>query len=256
MSWIKPNFLWMMYRCGWATTVMSAQVRPAQTRFTRLIFMSEQLWNAVDDYFAPLLGEDDALRAAVQDSIAAGLPAISVAPNQGKLLHLLARMTGARRILEVGTLGGYSTIWLARALPHNGKIITLELDQHHADVARTNVDRAGVGDLVDIRVGPAVDTLSTLADEGPFDLAFIDADKQSNPAYFAAALAMSRPGSMIVVDNVVRDGTVIRADADEASQGVRRLAELVAAESRVDATVIQTVGSKGYDGLMLALVKS
>jgi predicted O-methyltransferase YrrM len=192
-------------------------------------------------------------------STEAGLPAINVAPNQGKLLHLWARMVGARSILEVGTLGGYSTIWLARALPDGGRLISLEADARHAEVARANIARAGLQAVVEVRLGMALDTLPELAAEGrePFDFVFIDADKPNNAAYFDWALTLSRPGSIIVVDNVVRDGDVIDADSDSSTvQGVRRLLERIAAEPRVSATAIQTVGAKGYDGFAIALVTS
>jgi predicted O-methyltransferase YrrM len=190
-------------------------------------------------------------------STEAGLPAINVAPNQGKLLHLWARMVGARSILEVGTLGGYSTIWLARALPAGGRLVTLEADPHHAEVAAANLDRAGVGDVVDIVVGRALDTLPVLAEEGrgPFDLTFIDADKSSNADYFRWAVQLSRPGAVVMVDNVVRGGAVTDADSDDPSVvGTRRLFEAVAAEPRVSATAVQTVGSKGHDGFLLAVL--
>jgi predicted O-methyltransferase YrrM len=180
-----------------------------------------------------------------------------VAPNQGKLLHLWARMIGARSILEVGTLGGYSTIWLARALPPGGRLVTLEAEPRHAEVAVANLERAGVADRVDVVVGKALDTLPVLADEGrgPFDLTFIDADKQGNADYFQWAVRLSRPGSVIVVDNVVRQGSVLDAGSDDpAVVGTRRLFEVVAAEPRVTATAVQTVGSKGHDGFLLALV--
>ena len=177
---------------------------------------------------------------------------LSVSPAQGKLLHLLARSIGARRILEVGTLGGYSAIWLARALPPDGRLITLELDAHHAEVARANLEQAGLSDRVDVLVGRAVDTLAGLDDT--FDLVFVDADKPSNADYVQAALRLTRPGSVIVVDNVVRGGAVVDPDGDANVQGVRRLNDLLAAEPRLDATTIQTVGSKGYDGFTLALV--
>lgn len=220
--------------------------------------MSHESWAAVDDYLAATLVQGDAaLAAALADSAAAGLPEISVTPSQGKLLHLLARAQGATRILEVGTLGGYSTIWLARALPPGGRLVTLEVDPKHAAVAQANLDRAGVADVVEIRLGPALDTLPKLASEAPapFDFIFIDADKPSNPDYFAWALRLTRRGSLIVVDNVIRNGAVVdAASTDPAVQGVRRLNELMAAEPRVSATAIQTVGGKGYDGFALALV--
>ncbi len=220
--------------------------------------MTQELWTAVDSYITDLLvGPDPALEAALRDSAAAGLPAINVTPNQGKLLQLLARVQGARNILEVGTLGGYSTIWLARALPADGRLITLEVDPKHAEVARANLARAGLSGVVELRLGPALETLPQLAAEGrgPFDLVFIDADKPSNPDYFQLALKLSRRGSLIVVDNVVRKGAVIEADNDDpAVRGVRRLYEVMAAEPRVSATAIQTVGGKGYDGFSVALV--
>ncbi|WP_437562717.1 O-methyltransferase [Sorangium sp. So ce542] len=220
--------------------------------------MAQEQWSAVDRYITDLLVPPDAaLDAALEASAAAGLPPINVAPNQGKLLNLLARIHGARTILEIGTLGGYSTIWLARALPAGGRLITLESEPKHAEVARANLDRAGVADRVELRLGRALDTLPKLAAEGrgPFDLIFIDADKPSNPDYFAWALKLSRRGSVIVVDNVVRRGAVVDPEsADPNVQGVRRLYELLAAERRVSATAIQTVGAKGYDGLAVALV--
>ena len=220
--------------------------------------MNQQTWTAVDRYVDDLLvGHDAALEAALQASAKAGLPAINVAPSQGKLLNLLARVLGARAILEIGTLAGYSTIWLARALPADGRLVTLEIDATHAEVARANIAHAGLSQRVQLRLGPALDTLAQLAAEraGPFDLSFIDADKPNIPAYFKWALQLSRPGSLIVVDNVVRDGAVIEAASLDASvQGVRRLNELMASEPRVSATTIQTVGAKGYDGFALALV--
>ncbi len=220
--------------------------------------MDKEKWTAVDRYITDLLvPADAALEGALKDSEAAGLPHINVAPNQGKLLWMLARIHGARNILEIGTLGGYSTIWLARALPADGKLITLEIDARHAEVARTNIDRAGLASKVELRLGKASDSLAKIEAErrGPFDLIFIDADKPSNPDYFQWALKLSRPGSLIIVDNVVRDGEVINAASTDASvQGVRRFNELLAAEKRVTATAIQTVGSKGYDGLAFALV--
>ena len=220
--------------------------------------MTEDLWNAVDRYLADLLvAPDAALEAALAASAAAGLPPISVSPTQGKLLHLLARAIGARNILEIGTLGGYSTIWLARALPQGGRVISLEVDARHAEVARANLTRAGLDNVVEVRLGMALETLPRLAAEGRelFDLVFIDADKPNNAAYFDWALRLSRPGSIIVVDNVVRGGDVIDAESDSAMvQGVRRFLERLAAEPRVTATAIQTVGSKGYDGFAIALV--
>ncbi|GAA1302856.1 O-methyltransferase [Streptomyces sanglieri] len=215
-------------------------------------------WTEVDDYFNGLLvGPDEALDAAVEASDGAGLPAMQVAANQGKLLNLLARLQGARTVLEIGTLGGYSTIWLARALPEGGKVVTLEADPVYAEVARANIERAGLADVVEIRVGRALDTLPEMAEEGcgPFDVVFIDADKPSNPDYLAWSLKLTRPGSLIVADNVVRDGEVVDGTSDDPKvQGVRRFTELVAAEPTLSATALQTVGSKGYDGLMMALV--
>ena len=213
-----------------------------------------KLWDNVDRYISETLVQPDAaLAAALEASDAAGLPAISVSPAHGKLLWLLARTIGAKRILEIGTLGGYSAIWLARGLAPGGRLVTLEALEKHAAVARKNLARAGLADVVEVHVGPALDTLPGLA--GAFDLTFIDADKQNNAEYFRWALKLSRPGSLIVVDNVVRDGAVIDARSrDAAVQGVRRLYELIAAEPRVAATAIQTVGAKGYDGFAIALV--
>jgi predicted O-methyltransferase YrrM len=218
--------------------------------------MDRERWTAVDEYLATLLvPSDPALDNALAASAAAGLPPIAVAPNQGKLLHLLAKLAGARSILEIGTLGGYSTIWLARALAPGGRVITLEADPRHAEVARANLEAAGLAGSVELRVGRALDTLPSLS--GPFDLTFIDADKENNAAYFRRALELSRPGGVIVVDNVVRGGAVIDAGSDDpAVRGVRELHDVVAAEPRVDATAVQTVGSKGYDGFTVALVSS
>jgi predicted O-methyltransferase YrrM len=217
-------------------------------------------WTAVDDYFAQLVVRaEPVLEAAVEANARAGLPAHDVSASQGKLLHLLALVQGSRTILEIGTLGGYSTIWMARALPTDGRLVTLEADPVHASVARANLAAAGLADRVEIRVGGALDTLPALADEGlgPFDLVFIDADKVHNPEYLAWALKLTRPGSVIVADNVVRDGAVIDAGSDDPSvQGIRRFTELLAAESRLSATAIQTVGTKGYDGFVLAVVTS
>ncbi|MCU0463604.1 MAG: O-methyltransferase [Anaerolineae bacterium] len=221
--------------------------------------MSQTQWTAVDHYFSQhLMPPDPVLESALTDSDAAGLPQINVAPNQGKLLYLLAQMQGARRILEIGTLGGYSTIWLARALPTDGgQVVTLEYSLKHADVARANLTRAGLIDKVDVRVGSALESLPALQTEGiePFDFVFIDADKPNNTPYFEWALRLTRPGSVIVMDNVVRDGAVIDADSTDPNvKGVRGFVERVAAEPRVSATAIQTVGAKGYDGLMLIRV--
>ncbi|HZZ33850.1 MAG TPA: O-methyltransferase [Phenylobacterium sp.] len=215
--------------------------------------MSASDWTKVDDYLAAaVLAPDPVLEQVLADSAAAGLPAIAVAPNQGKLLQLLAQMVGADRILEIGALGGYSTIWLARALRANGRLVTLEYEARHAEVARKNIARAGLGDQVEVKVGAAVDILPTLS--GPFDLIFIDADKASNPDYFASALRLSRPGTVIVVDNVVRGGAVIDAVGDANVQGIRRMFDMIAAEPRVSATAVQTVGSKGWDGLCIIRV--
>jgi predicted O-methyltransferase YrrM len=220
--------------------------------------MTQELWTAVDSYICGLLvPPDEALAAAQRATEAAGLPAIAVSAAQGKLLHLLARLQGARNILEIGTLGGYSTIWLARALPAGGRLITLELDPKHAEVARNNIAFAGLAGAVEVRLGKALDSLPVLAAESPdpFDMIFIDADKENNPAYFEWALKLSRKGTLIFVDNIVRDGKVIdAANTDPSIHGVRRLNEMLAAESRVSATEIQTVGSKGYDGFALILV--
>ncbi len=220
--------------------------------------MTHDLWTTVDHYIAGLfVAPDPALDAALQASAEAGLPAIHVSPNQGQLLTILARSVGARAILEIGTLGGYSTIWLARALPPDGRLITLEANPRHAEVARANLARAGLADQVEVRVGPALDTLPGVAAEGhpPFDLVFIDADKPGYVAYLAWAMRLTRPGSLIIADNIVRDGEVINADSDDDSvQGARRFNAALAAEPRVLATGVQTVGSKGYDGLAIALV--
>lgn len=220
--------------------------------------MSETIWTAVDAYYSDLFSPPDAaLEAALQDSEAAGLPPISVSPNQGKLLMLLAQLQQAQRILEVGTLGGYSTIWLARALPDNGRLVTLELSSRHAVVARANVARAGLAERVTVRVGPAAESLAQLAAEGagPFDLVFIDADKPTTADYYTWARTLTRPGALIIVDNVVRGGAVVDADSTDASvQGIRRFNERVAEDAGVSATAVQTVGSKGYDGLALIRV--
>jgi predicted O-methyltransferase YrrM len=222
--------------------------------------VSRERWEAVDRYVTErLVGPDPALDGALRANAEGGLPAIDVSAPQGRFLELLARISGARRILEVGTLGGYSTIWLARALPPDGRLVTLEVDAHHAEVARANLERAGVADRVDLRVGPALDALPRLAEEGagPFDLTFIDADKPSTADYFAWALKLSRPGSLIVVDNVIRGGGVTdQGNTDAKVKGVRRCLEMMAAEPRVTATAIQTVGGKGYDGFAVAVVTS
>jgi predicted O-methyltransferase YrrM len=220
--------------------------------------MTQDQWSAVDRYINEMLiPSDPALDAALEASSAAGLPAYAVSPSQGKLLYLLAQIQGARNILEIGTLGGYSTIWLARAMQPGGRLVTLEADSKHADLARANIARAKLSHVVELRLGAALDTLPQLVAEGrgPFNLIFIDADKQNNPGYFAWALKLSRKGSVIIVDNVVRDGAVLDpSSTDRDIQGIRRLNELLAAEPRVTATAIQTVGNKGYDGFTLILV--
>lgn len=215
-------------------------------------------WSAVDRYFADRLApSDDILESVLAANAAAGLPPHDVSPLQGRLLELLVRLTRASRILEIGTLGGYSTIWMVRALSDGGRIVTLEADERHAAVARGNFERAGLSDRIDLRVGPALSTLPAFEGEklGPFDLVFIDADKPSNPDYLAWALKLTRPGSLIVGDNVVRDGAVIDAQsADPRVQGVRRFTDMIAEEPRLVATALQTVGSKGWDGFAMALV--
>jgi len=222
--------------------------------------MDQARWSDVDQYLdEAVVGSDAALDAALADVAAAGMPAISVSPALGKLLHILARTVGARRILEVGTLGGYSTIWMARAVPADGRVVTLEIDPSNAAVAAASIARAGVADRVDIRIGRGVDSLASLMAEGvePFDMVFIDADKQSNPEYVAWALRLTRVGSVIIVDNVVRGGAVAdAATTDPSILGIRRMNEMIAAEPRLLTTAIQTVGSKGYDGFAIALVIS
>jgi predicted O-methyltransferase YrrM len=221
-----------------------------------MVIMTERVWNNVDDYInGMLVGPDEALDGALAASDAADIPQIAVAPNQGKMLNLIARIHGASKILEFGTLAGYSTIWLARALPEGGRLITLEADPRHAEVAARNIAAAGLADRVEIKIGKALDTLPSLAGEGPFDLFFIDADKVNNPAYVRWALDHSRPGTVIIVDNVVRSGLVVEADSTDPSiVGTRELFALLAKEPRVSATVVQTVGGKGYDGFALVLV--
>jgi predicted O-methyltransferase YrrM len=215
-------------------------------------------WAAVDKYVGGLIAHSDpVLDQALADSAAAGLPEIQVSPIQGRFLMILAKSHGARKILEIGTLGGYSTIWLARALPKDGRLVTLEYEPRHAEVARANLARAGMAKIVDIRLGRGLDTLPDLEREGlgPFDLIFIDADKEGYPDYLGWALKLSRPGTLIVADNVVRKGAVADASSkDPLVAGIRRFLELVAAEPRLSATVLQTVGSKGHDGFLLALV--
>lgn len=220
--------------------------------------MSQSTWSAVDDYISSLyVPSDPALEAALITSDAANLPAINVAPNQGKLLMLLAMMHGARTILEFGTLGGYSTIWLARALPADGRVVTLEYDPKHAAVARENIARAGFADRVEVRVGKALDLLPEIEAEGlhPFDFFFLDADKPNNPAYLEWSIKLSRPGSVIIADNVVREGAVLDTKSSDASvQGIRRFNERFASHPRIQATAVQTVGSKGYDGFAIGIV--
>jgi predicted O-methyltransferase YrrM len=225
--------------------------------------MSQELWATVDRYIGDrLLPADDALDTALAASAAAGLPPIAITPNQGKLLELLTRIHGAESILELGTLGAYSTIWLARALPPGGRLVSLETDPRYAEVAAGNLANAGLTEVVDLRLGPALDTLPELLTEGagPFDLIFIDADKQNYPGYFEWALKLSRPGSLIIGDNVVRGGAILDPDSSDprvgngVGQGIRRFYEMLAAEPCVSATAIQTVGAKGHDGFVLALV--
>jgi predicted O-methyltransferase YrrM len=229
--------------------------------------MTQELWSAVDDYIVEhLIEPDPALDAALTDSAAAGLPPIAVTPNLGKLLQLILRLAGARTVLELGTLGGYSTIWLAGALPADGRLVTLEANPDYAALAQANIERAGYDELVEVRVGPALETLPLLEEEGagPFDAVFIDADKKNNPGYLEWALRLSRPGTLIVVDNVVRAGAVLDADAEdpsgggiETTRGVRRTYEMLAAGvggGAITATAVQTVGSKGHDGFVLAIV--
>jgi len=220
--------------------------------------MSRERYAAIDAFLVDaLVGDDPALTAALEANARAGLPSIDVAPNQGKLLHLLARVSGAQRILELGTLGGYSTIWLARALPAGGALVTVEADPRHAEVARDNLSRAGVDALVDLRVGPGLEVLPALAAESPepFDLIFVDADKASTADYVRWALDLGRPGALLIVDNVVRGGAIIdEGDPGPSVAGIRRFFALAAAEPRLDATAIQTVGLKGHDGFALAII--
>lgn len=220
--------------------------------------MGEKTWASVDDYIVDALFEaDPALDAVLATNRDQGLPAIDVSPAQGKLLSLLARMQGARIVLEIGTLGGYSTIWLARGLPADGKIVTLELDPHHARVARSNFERAGVSERVELRIGPALESLAALnaEDAGPFDLIFIDADKPNNPHYLSWAMRLSRPGTVIVCDNVIRDGAVLDDDGHDANvEGARAAFSFIGSDKRLDGTAIQTVGAKGYDGFAIAIV--
>ena len=220
--------------------------------------MSQELWSAVDQYIDDKLElSDPVLGAALTANTEGGLPAIDVTASQGKFLFMLARLARARRVLEIGTLGGYSTIWLARALPPDGKLITLEFDPKHAEVAKANVERAGFSKIVDVRVGPALDSLPVIEAQrgGPFDLFFIDADKVNNPNYFEWAIKLSRQGSVIIVDNVVREGGLADATSEDAAiRASRKVTELLGSDPRVDGTVIQTVGTKGYDGFAIAMV--
>lgn len=220
--------------------------------------MAARNWSEVDAYFADRLSlSDPTLDAVLAANAEGGLPTIDVSPAQGKFLNLMARMIGAKHILEIGTLGGYSSIWLARALPNDGRLVTLEANSHHADVARGNFQRAGLAERIDLRVAPALETLPRLKAEAgaAFDLVFVDADKPNNPAYFSWALQLTRPGSVIIVDNVVRDGAVVEAASrDPTVRGVREFFDLLAAEPRVSATALQTVGAKGWDGLAIAVV--
>ncbi len=219
--------------------------------------MPEQVWADVDAYFEQhLQPADDILRATLETNVAEGLPPIAVTPPQGKLLHLLARACNAKRILEVGTLGAYSTIWLARALPPGGRLITLEIDLHHAEVARRNLERAKVSQRVEIRVGDAAVLLDAM--QGyvePFDFVFVDADKKSSDVYFKAVLTLSHPGTVIIIDNVVRDGKVADASSDDEDiRGIRRMTEWLETQKNISATAIQTVGGKSYDGFLMAIV--
>jgi len=213
-------------------------------------------WTRVDEYIVDrIVPSDSVLEKVLSANAAANLPAHDVAPNQGKLLHIFARMINARRVLEIGTLGGYSTIWLARALPADGKVITLEANAAHAEVARSNLKTAGLTELVEIHLGAALESLAKLPIEQPFDLIFIDADKPNNPAYLAWALKLSRPGTVIIGDNVVRNGAIADPDSNDPTvQGVRRFFDMIADEPRLTATALQTVGSKGWDGFSIAIV--
>jgi predicted O-methyltransferase YrrM len=222
--------------------------------------MADQLWARIDDYLVDaLVPSDSVLDHTLRAGVDAGMPQIQVTPTQGKLLYLLALAVGAKRILEVGTLAGYSAIWMARALPPDGRLVTLEVDSDNARVARSSIRRAGLEDRIDVRLGPAMETLPALQAEGagPFDFVFVDADKENNPGYVAWALRLSRPGTVIVVDNIVRHGALIDAASEDASvRGVRAMFELIASEPRLEATALQTVGSKGHDGFAILRVKS
>jgi predicted O-methyltransferase YrrM len=220
--------------------------------------MSAKTWTAVDDYIVgSLFKADPILDAVLAANRDHGLPAIDVSAAQGKLLSLLVRIAGAKKVLEIGTLGGYSTIWMARGLPAGGQVVTLELDRHHAKVARSNFERAGVSDKVELRVGPALQSLEALSSEnaGPFDLVFIDADKPNNPNYLTFAMRLARPGTVIVCDNVIRDGAVINEDGRDANvEGARAAFSFIGGDKRLEGTAIQTVGAKGYDGFAIAVV--
>jgi predicted O-methyltransferase YrrM len=221
--------------------------------------MSSKTWTAVDDYIvSSLFQEDPVLDAVLKANRDQGLPAIDVSAAQGKLLSLLVRIRGAKKVLEVGTLGGYSTIWMARGLPADGKVVTLELEPHHAKVARSNFERAGVSGKVDLRIGPALQSLAALVSENadPFDLIFIDADKPNNPNYLDWAMKLSRPGTVIVCDNVIRDGAVVKKNSGDVNvEGARAAFSFIGGEKRLDGTAIQTVGAKGYDGFAIAIVE-
>lgn len=220
--------------------------------------LSREIWSAVDDYFSDLLvPPDPALESALEASDAAGLPPINVSASQGKMLYLLALVAGARRILEIGTLGGYSTIWLAKALPADGRLVTLEFVARHAEVARANFDRAGLADMIDVRVGRATDTLAQMVDDGsePFDVIFMDADKEGYSDYLEWSLKLSHVGTVIIADNVVRNGEVADPYTDNVRvQGIQRFTEMLATKSNVSAVAVPTVGSKGFDGFILAVV--
>lgn len=216
----------------------------------------QKQWSDVDEYLvSSLIPTDSVFQQILLNNLAAGLPAHDVAPNQGKFLQLLVEITGARKILEIGTLGAYSSVWMARALPADGKLVTLEADPHHAEVAQKNIQLAGLETIIDLHIGPAAETLAQLGDEAPFDLIFIDADKPNNPVYLEWALKYARPGTLIIGDNVVRDGEVANPDSsDDRVQGVRTFIELMGKNPRLSVTALQTVGSKGWDGFTLARV--
>ncbi len=221
--------------------------------------MDEDIWSTVDDYIVhTLVPADPVLDEVLSENRKQGLPSIDVSPAQGKLLNLLARMSDAKKILEIGTLGGYSTIWLARAVPTDGKVVTLEREPHHASVAQGNIERAGLAERVDLRVGPALDSLAALEAEraGPFDFIFIDADKPNNSNYLSWAMKLARPGTVIICDNVIREGTVLDEDGrDESVEGARAAFSFIGSDARLDGTAVQTVGAKGYDGFAIAIVR-